>query len=579
MEGAIIGKVIQASGNAKIISVNGMLRTAQYDDPVFYGDRLLTESNGTVALEFIDHTRMDAGRLSDIVLGQSVFSSPQTTSVMDEVATIQQGLLEDEDYDPTVELTTAAGGGTEVSDGGGGDTVRFELSGMEVLPGSGAETTGVGGTTLIIEDEIGLAFEAEPAVVSESPVSVAGTSKSAALSTSVVTSSAGTDAGFLPSGVKPAVDDQPTANCYIDFVDEFTEGNIITAIEEDLFSGLGLPEDSVGADKEGSITSLTYTNEAGNEETVDIPDGAAGITVDTEHGMLTFNQDGTYQYSVDGDVASLSSGYSKLTSSKNVDDNITLKAFKFGSSYLDADGVLNLSNGLETAVSYQGNGAGVKGTLNGMPAATQINHDKITGESEALAITFDNGPVSEVSFTVSRMFKNEHGHDEAGKWQAFDENGVQVGEGAIKNDPGDPGAVQYTNIHSGSMKVTTEDTGGESFQTIVFTSTYYTEDGELVTDPIKNNDSSDYYVKEISWEQDFEDEIEFTLEDVDGDSDTGSLTFQITDEPEAEEAALAEKLELTDTEGPLPNLDNCDYQPQEDELEVLVPQADTEVLA
>ncbi|MEX0695139.1 MAG: Ig-like domain-containing protein, partial [Rhodospirillales bacterium] len=54
-----------------------------------------------------------------------------------------------------------------------------------------------------------------------------------------------------------------------------------------------LANDDLGADG-GQITSFTYTDEAGNEQTAE-----AGSTVDTEHGSLTVNADGSWSFTSD----------------------------------------------------------------------------------------------------------------------------------------------------------------------------------------------------------------------------------------------------------------------------------------
>ena len=57
-----------------------------------------------------------------------------------------------------------------------------------------------------------------------------------------------------------------------------------------------LANDDLGADG-GQITSFTYTDEDGNQQTA-----AAGQTVDTEHGTLTVNSDGSWSFESDPDA-------------------------------------------------------------------------------------------------------------------------------------------------------------------------------------------------------------------------------------------------------------------------------------
>ncbi|MBO6788887.1 MAG: VCBS domain-containing protein, partial [Rhodospirillales bacterium] len=107
--------------------------------------------------------------------------------------------------------------------------------------------------------------------------------------TLTVTDGDGTEASTnLEIGIK---DDNPTAT------DDATvtldeDGDSLSVSAE---SGL-LSNDDLGADG-GQITSFTYTDEAGNQQTAD-----AGSTVDTEHGQLTVNADGSWSFTSNDNI-------------------------------------------------------------------------------------------------------------------------------------------------------------------------------------------------------------------------------------------------------------------------------------
>ncbi|MBO6520440.1 MAG: VCBS domain-containing protein, partial [Rhodospirillales bacterium] len=93
-----------------------------------------------------------------------------------------------------------------------------------------------------------------------------------------------------------------TAEININVVDDQPEavGEATLKMEEGdgtVGSGNGganlLANDDLGADG-GEITSFTYTDEAGNQQTAD-----AGQTVDTENGQLTVNADGSWSFTAD----------------------------------------------------------------------------------------------------------------------------------------------------------------------------------------------------------------------------------------------------------------------------------------
>jgi hypothetical protein len=176
-DGGQIGSCVIVFGTVRAVSSDGVMRAIHPNSPVFFGDRIMTGSDGIVSIVFqdADKTQLDLGRMSDMVVDSDVFEGNMPSSYADaavEVAQIQQALLTGE-VDATVELEApGAGTGTgagEYQDGGGGiQLVRFEYVGGVVTPQSGADTEdGSGG---LLYDFI----EIDPVVLSaDSPPSMA----------------------------------------------------------------------------------------------------------------------------------------------------------------------------------------------------------------------------------------------------------------------------------------------------------------------------------------------------------------------------------------------------------------------
>src|SRR5690606_16815493 len=118
-----------------------------------------TGPSGAVEIEFADGSVMDLGRDSQALLDTAVFDPAATSSVADtegevvpdDVAAIQQAILEGEDPTEAGEAT-AAGAGVEGSEGGH-EAVFVNYLNPEVTPEAGFDTIGVNSTIDDIEEE------------------------------------------------------------------------------------------------------------------------------------------------------------------------------------------------------------------------------------------------------------------------------------------------------------------------------------------------------------------------------------------------------------------------------------------
>lgn len=133
----------------------------------------------------------------------------------------------------------------------------------------------------------------------------------------------------------------------------------------------------------------------------------------------------------------------------------------------------------DAVVTYQTNGIGVAGATPGGQVPEQINHDAITGLTEAIAVDFGAEAVL-ARVEVSNLFPTE-GSGERGKWEAFDGLGKPVGEAVfelVETSAGFIPDIDSTNIEG-------------PFRYLVFTALpYATPEG---------NDSSDYFIRSIQY--------------------------------------------------------------------------------
>ena len=143
-----IGKAFIVYGTVKAVAANGTERLLAPNSPIFAGERIVTGPDGSVSVVFNDNAgHLELGRMSDVLMDQDVYAGAGPDQAADAVAQAAeiQAALENGEIDPTTQLPPpAAGAGVAGPRGGGRQIVVFEADQMEVLPDSGAETTGIG---------------------------------------------------------------------------------------------------------------------------------------------------------------------------------------------------------------------------------------------------------------------------------------------------------------------------------------------------------------------------------------------------------------------------------------------------
>ncbi|MEO5574369.1 MAG: retention module-containing protein, partial [Gammaproteobacteria bacterium] len=141
-----IGIVTSASGTVIATALNGATRALQVGDPVYANEVISTGHLSTVAVEFVDGTRLDLGRDSQALLDEEVFNpggadSADTTST---VEAIQQAILAGKD--PTKVFEKPAAGESEGSvvdnQGHGSFLFQLERTNQQTTPESGGQTQG-----------------------------------------------------------------------------------------------------------------------------------------------------------------------------------------------------------------------------------------------------------------------------------------------------------------------------------------------------------------------------------------------------------------------------------------------------
>ena len=161
-----IGFVKAIVGEVTATSANGSMRTLKIGDRVYADEVIATGLDGVIQIEFTDGSTMDMGRSSQAMLNSDMFdpslagADPEAEVVPDDVAAIQQALLEGED--PTeIGEATAAGAGVE---GGneGHEPVFVDYLNPAVTPVAGFDTIGVSNIYDLPEEDIIFIEEEEP---------------------------------------------------------------------------------------------------------------------------------------------------------------------------------------------------------------------------------------------------------------------------------------------------------------------------------------------------------------------------------------------------------------------------------
>jgi len=422
-ENQVVGKVFILYGTVKAVSPDGTVRVLAPNSPIYADDRIITESDGSVSLQFDGPpvTQLDLGRMTEIVIDEDVYAgvAPEVVSeAAAEAEQVQQSLLE---KDQPIELEATAAGGTTGS-GGGHSVFNLALTGNEVTPGSGADTTtptegtaesvSGGTTTLTAEPDFASVNEGEGMVTEGNVLAndISGTGPDGPMTVTSVDGSE-TNVGAVmntPAGgtiiihadgsytyTAPAhlthVDGAPvqevfgytvtnsqgntaTGTLTIDIMDTAPvavddEGAVTEDGEGNVIQGHVMDNDLSGAD--GPNTFVAWgSSEADN----------AAITELARYSTLTINADGSYSFVLDNSLPAVQA----LTSNNTITQSISY-------TIMDADGSTASAN-LTITITGADDSAHVTVAAEG-PDGIVYEH--------ALTSAYDNSETHDGSFAVS----------------------------------------------------------------------------------------------------------------------------------------------------------------------------------
>lgn len=153
--------VTSQAGIVKAIATNGTERLLRVGDRIYMNEQIATSDAGAVAIEFADGSTMNLGRnvqfiLDEEILRADVDTLPEdTVAAENDVRATEAGLIQDENFDPTVNLEPPAAGLDEgTGHEGGFSFIRVEFAEPRVTAVSDFETTEIGNIRVEIEDII-----------------------------------------------------------------------------------------------------------------------------------------------------------------------------------------------------------------------------------------------------------------------------------------------------------------------------------------------------------------------------------------------------------------------------------------
>lgn len=303
-----IGKAFIVYGTVKAVSPAGVERMLTPNSPVYAHERVVTGPDGSISIALADHHgHLDLGRMSDVLLDDDVYGGGRAGST-DTVAAVQdiQAALLDGTIDPTTDLPSPAAGpgvaGVAGAGGGGRHIVVFDSDHMEVLPDSGAETTGIGRNFL--DPPPGGRPQDNPGT-DQPPIPPPYEPPSIGLAKVLIV-----DEAYLPDGSKAGQGDTTKG------------GNL-----EDL--GVHLGSDGTVTLDFGDGKTITI-----GPESTDKP-----LVIDGKYGDLTIDKDGNWTYELNGNTTDHDKkGETGLNDI--VDDNFSFKVIDSNGNVAPGDGHL-----------------------------------------------------------------------------------------------------------------------------------------------------------------------------------------------------------------------------------------------
>ncbi|MEP0071323.1 MAG: retention module-containing protein, partial [Marinomonas sp.] len=227
--GEPIGSITQLGGSAIVQSIGGQDRSIKIGDSVFYSETVVTQSDDSVLITFVDETEMAIGPYSTIELSDDVhdfyhvddFIQSSTVSTSE----LQQAILDG--VDPTLIQESPEAGETIIDDQHRVN-VNIDRNNEGALPGYGFDTNSVST----------LAFTTEEETHDTNTIDTVAASVTADLLVSEDSTSAGTEAeeddsvAVIDRSLSP---EEPVADTSADagvvIVDDITSDDVINLAE------------------------------------------------------------------------------------------------------------------------------------------------------------------------------------------------------------------------------------------------------------------------------------------------------------------------------------------------------------
>jgi VCBS repeat-containing protein len=322
------GYVTQISGRVVAKGSDGIERVLNLGEPVYANEIIRTIGVGTVAVEFVDGTRMDLGRETQTVIDDEVFNPEfdgDTEQIVVEVEAIQAMILAG--LDPTeVAEDTAAGVSEELNDNGFGvdNDLMLDLNWQHTTPESGFETSALFSSRLpanndelmgLVESNAELSVSLTTQTTVDNTPALTGAVNDPNATISVIVNGTQFEAINNGDGTWVLPDDSlselEVGNTSVEVTASDIEGNtdtytgIVTVVNDPPVAS----RHSDNAQEDGA--TITGTVPVATDAFGDLNPTGYALLSGVSEGSLTFDADGSYTFDVGTDFQDLGVGNSR----------------------------------------------------------------------------------------------------------------------------------------------------------------------------------------------------------------------------------------------------------------------------